>query len=122
MPVFADCPPMQKERDPLQGLIDHIRNPETRELPLPECAKREARKWVAERRAQLLEGPMVPPWIYAPDAPMSDFSWGMGAGEDFLEAFETRLHELSVLEYEEFRKANPEPVGWEGYYLMIRDN
>lgn len=48
--------------------------------------------------------------------------WNMGPGESAYNEFYRWFSELTASERAAFASANPEPLGWDGFYKMIADH
>jgi hypothetical protein len=109
---------MDKKRHPLQGLMDHINNPNTRELPFSEAVKAEIAAYTEERRRNRAPADK-PPWVVLADEPMGSMAWKMGDGEDYISAFDAWALALDDEAFETLVTRYPEPEGWSGFWEML---
>ena len=95
--------------------MDHINNPQTRELPFPEHMKADISNWIAERKSNRPPADQ-PPWVILPNEPMGSMAWKMGEGEDYMREFEAWALVLQAEAFDTLVQDNPEPDGWAGFW------
>lgn len=98
--------------------MNHINNPDTRELPFSESVKAEIAAYTAERRRNRPPADK-PPWVVLPDEPMGSMAWKMGDGEDYIRAFDAWALALDEDAFEALVMFCPEPEGWAGFWNML---
>lgn len=60
---------------------------------------------------------MKTPWEAYPDLEPRSIGWRMGYGEDYMTEFGRWFGSLTVDARRRFANANPEPPGWEGFFV-----
>jgi hypothetical protein len=88
----------------------------------------EISRMIQEAYRELVEGgpdrkpdDMVAPWKFEPNYPMASLFWRMGGGEDYRHDFHTFFTGLDEAARDAFARKNPEPPGWSGFYISLKD-
>ncbi|WP_168797866.1 hypothetical protein [Pacificoceanicola onchidii] len=107
------------KKSPLDKLAEQIRNPETRNDPVPQDIKDEYQEWLKAQNSGIREE-LEPPWVVKSEWDRDHPGWRMGGGEDYMNDFQIWFSALSDEKFSEYVRQYPEVGSWVGFYEQFR--